>query len=516
MFKKTVALLLALALSAGTLAGCGAKGSAGAGAKTGTETGTKAGTKTEARDSLTVILPDDFTTLDPQKLPSTAEICFCANIFDTLVRVDENHQIQPCLAESWEASPDGMSYTFHLRHGVKFHNGEELKADDVVYTVGRFTTEEWMLFCSFMIQDAEAIDDYTVKINLKYPYASFLGELEYMLIANKKYMEEQGEAAAQAPVGTGAYKFVQWDIAQKIVLEANEDYFDGAPPIKNLIFKIITDENTAYVELETGAADLSFNISSVNFAQAEKNEQLATDSCVGSSCFFVNFNTEKLSREVRQALCYAIDKEAINVLVNEGTGVVADLPLFEGQEGYTTDLETYKYDVNKAKQILSDAGIDPASLKLDFFYGESAANAKLGQALQSMFNDIGVDLELRPVETGTWWQLFGDGDYTVSRGGYPMQEANTDAPYYDMYHKDGTFNVSRINDEEINAWLEEARVEQDAARRNDIYVKIAQKIADEAYAYPVYFKSSTIVYNAGLKGVRAVPSQRYYYNQFSW
>ncbi len=509
MVRKFFALLLSLVLACSLLAGCG-------GSSTAPGSDTTNGSATAARDDLTVILPNDFTTLDPQKLPSTAEINFCANIFDTLVTVDENYQIQPCLAESWTASEDGLSYTFKLREGVKFHNGEELKASDVVYTVNRFIVEEWMLFCSFMIDSAEAIDDYTVKINLKYPYASFLGELNYMFVVNEKYMEEAGDAASQAPVGTGAYKFVKWDIAQQIVLESNEDYFGGAPAIKNLVFKIISDPNTAYVELETGAADLSFNISPMDFSQAQNNEKLATDSCVGNSAYFINFNTEKMNKETRQALCYAIDKEAINVLVNEGTGIVTDLPLVEGQEGYTTDLETYEYDVEKAKKVLADAGIDPSTLTLDFFYGESAANGKLGQALQSMFSEIGVNLELRPVESGTWWQLFGEGDYMVSRGGYPMEAANTDTPYFDMYHKDGTFNVSRINDEEINAWLEEARTEQDADKRNDIYIKVAQKVADEAYCYPIYFTSSTIVYDANLKGVKAIPNQRYLYSEFSW
>ncbi len=502
MFKsrKLYALLIAAALSFTLLAGCGNSNAPGSG----------------GREDLVIILPNDFTTLDPQKLPSTAEINFCANIFDTLVTMDENLEVQPSLAESWEMSDDGLSYTFKLRQGVKFHNGTELKASDVAYTAKRFAAEEWMQFCSFMVDGAEALDDYTVKINLKYPYAAFLSSMTDMYVVSEQYMEEKGAAAAQEPMGTGPYKFVKWDIAQQIVLEANENYFGKAPHIKTLTFTIIPDANTAFVALETGTADLSFNISAVDFEQAASNQKLATDKCIGNSCYFINFNTEKLSKEVRQALCYAIDKEAVNVLVNEGTGVVADLCLVEGQEGYTTDIETYAYDTEKAKQVLADAGVAPGSLSLDFFYGESAANSKLGQALQSMFNEIGVELELRPVETGTWWQLFGDGDYTVSRGGYPMETANTDIPYFDMFHKDGTFNVSRINDPEINAWLEEARTEQDAGKRTELYVKAAQKIAGEAYCYPVYFSSSTIVYNAQLKGVKAISDQKYLYSEFSW
>lgn len=503
MFKRTIALALCAFMTVSLLAGCGGKKDNSAGAA--------------ARDDLVVILPNDFTTLDPQMLPASADINFCANIFDALVEVDpETKEIAPALAESWEMADDGLSYTFKLRQGVKFHNGEELKASDVAYSAKRFAEQAWMQFASFMVQDAEALDDYTVKINLKYPYANFLGEISYMYIVNEKYMTEAGDSAAKNPVGTGAYKFVKWDVAQQIVLEANEDYFQGAPSIKNLTFKIIPDSNTAFVSLETGEADLSFNVSAVDYDQAKNNAKLATGEVVGNSYYAANFNSDRVDEKVRQALSYAVDKEAVNVLVNEGKGVVTNTPLMEGQEGYTDESQytTYPYDVEKAKALLAEAGAQ--NLSLDFFYGESTANSKLAQALQSMFSEVGVTLELKPVETGTWWQMFGDGDYDMSRGGYPMEDVNTDAPYYDMYHKDGTFNVSRINDSDINRLLEEARQEMDADKRNELYADVQKIIMEKAYVIPLYFNLSTVVYNSRLQNVHAVHNQKYLYRTMSW
>ncbi len=478
--------------------------------------GSSGSNETPARDDLIVIIPDDFTTLDPHKLPSNPEINFCANLFDPLVSLNANFEPTPALAESWKHSDDGLSYTFKLREGVMFHNGEELKASDVVYTVERYIQEEWMMWASFMIDSAEAIDEYTVQINLKYAYGSFLGLLYAMYIVNEKAMEEMGDSAARNPVGTGAYKFVSWSPSQQIVLEANENYYLGAPSIKKLTFKIIPDANSAYIALETGEADLAFNVAGIDYLEAQKNDRFKTDACTGAYCYYVCFNAEKLPKQARQALCYAIDKDTVNIMVNEGLGIVTDLPLVNGQEGFTTELETYSYDPEKAKAILADAGIDPASLKLDFFYGESTANSKLGQALQSMFSAIGVSLELRPVETGTWWQLFGDGDYTISRGGYPMEDANTDCAYYDIYHSEGTFNVSRINDPLVDQLLDEGRRELDSTKRHELYVQVAQHLAQEAYQLPLYFNLSTVVYDANLKNVRAVNSQRYIYREFSW
>lgn len=139
-----------------------------------------------------------------------------------------------------------------------------------------------------------------------------------------------------------------------------------------------------------------------------------------------------------------------------------------------------------------------------------------GQALQSVFAEIGVNLELKPVETGTWWQLFGDGDYFVSRGGYPMEEENTDVPFFDMYHKTGTFNVSRINDPKLNELLEQARVEVDPEKRDGIYQDITRIIYEEAYSFPNFYTISTLMYNADLKNVEAVSTQKYLYRNYSW
>lgn len=462
-----------------------------------------------------IILPNDFTTLDPQMLPASMDINFCANIFDTLVTIDENMQIVPCLAYKWEVSNDGLTYTFYLEEGVKFHNDEELKASDVVFTVDRFVSEEWMMFASFMIEDAVAVSDYVVDIHLKYPYGAFLGMLNYMFVVNEKQVKEVGDGLAQNPVGTGAYKFVRWDVAQQIVLEAHEDYFQGAPPIKNLIFKIIPDSNTAYVTMETGGADFIFQgISAVDYEQAKTNANLATDEIDGNYFYAANFNMERIGRDVRRALSHAVDRESVNILVNEGSGIVTDIGLIEGQEGYTTDLVTYEYNPDLARRLLAEAGA--ANLEIDFFYGENVDNNKLAQALQSMFNEVGVSLRLKPVETGTWWQIFGDGDYDMSRGGYPMEDANTDSAYYDMFHKDGTFNISRINDDRINKLLDQARVELDGNERHKLYVQVNQILAEEAYFIPLYFNLSTIIYNPALKNVEALRSKRYLFNQFSW
>jgi peptide/nickel transport system substrate-binding protein len=252
----------------------------------------------------------------------------------------------------------------------------------------------------------------------------------------------------------------------------------------------------------------------LDYLHAQDDANLKTDRTAGSRYVSVAYNADRIDEKTRQALSYAVDREALNTVVTEGTGTLTYLPLIEGEEGYTTDLTRYPYDPDKARALIKEAG--KQNLKIDFFYGVSAQDTKIGQTLQAQWEDIGVTLELKPVETGTWWQLFGEGNYDVSRAGYPMLIDNTDASYFDAYHKDGTYNVGRVNDPEINRLLDQARVEQDAAARSELYVKVNQIFAAKAYHIPLFFVQQTVIYNKDLKNVKVLRDQRYQYRDFSW
>ena len=469
-----------------------------------------------ADNSLTVILGAEFSTLDPLALPSSSEINFCTNIFDSLVKVGEDLSIQPCLATEWTVSGDGLTYTFKLREGVKFHNGNDFTAEDVKLSIERFRDETWMQFASFAVDSCEIVDDYTVNVKLKYAYGNFLTMMWYCAIIDSDYYAScSADEFARNPVGTGAYKFVKWDAAQQVVLEANEEYWNGPANIKTIVVKFVADNNQAYIAVENGEADFYFNVTATDFLQAQQAGVLGTDSCRSNYFYFASFNSDVVPKDVRQALMYAVDRDVLNVFVNEGTGIIGNMPLVEGQEGYTTDIKTYEYNPEKAKELLAAAGAE--GLSLNYYYAENAFNKKLGEALQAMFSQVGVNLELTPVESGTWWATFDTEPYGMSRGGYPMEKANTDSCYYDMFHgKNGTFNVAHIKNDEIDALLDQARVELDPAVRNDIYIKVNQILAEEAYNIPLFYTAAFVIYNPALKGVSAVSDSNYQYKNFSW
>ena len=469
-----------------------------------------------AKNDLTVILGAEFTTLDPQALPASADINFCTNIFDPLVNLAADGSIVPRLATSWDISEDGLHYTFKLREGIKFHNGNDFTAEDAKLSVERFRDETWMQFASFPVDSCDIVDDYTIVINLKYPYGAFLSELWYCeMIDSDYYASCTEEKFARNPVGTGAYKFVRWNAGQNIVLEANNEYWDGAPSIQTLNFKFIVDTNQAYLAMENGEADFYFAPSATDFLQAQQNPALGTDSTRSNYFYFASFNADIVPKEVRQALMYAVDREALNVYVNEATGIVADMALVEGQEGFTTDITTYEYNPAKAKELLAAAGAE--GYTMNYYYADNTFNKRLGEALQFMFSDVGVTLEPTPVESGTWWATFDTEPYGMSRGGYPMEKANTDSCYFDMFHSTlGTFNVAHIKNADVDALLEQARTEQDAAVRNELYIQVNQILSEEAYNIPLFFTSAFVIYNKDLKGVAAVDDGNYQYRNYAW
>lgn len=515
--KKIVSLLLCLPMIL-SLSACGSgNSSTNSTNSTSSSESSAAGTETADKDDMTVIISAEFSTLDPMALPSSAEIAFCQNIFDYLVVADENGNVSGSIATDW-TTDDGTSYTFTLRDDVYFSNGDKLDADDVALSVERFRDESWMQFASFSIDNVEVVDENTVTINLKYAYAKFLNMLRYCAIIDADYYNSTDyEVFARNPIGSGPYKLTSWTAGQNVTLEANENYWGEAPAISNITVNFVSDTNTALVALETGEADLAYGpaLSVLTYQQAVDDGNLGTDTTTGNSFYYVNFNSQRLSKEIRQALSYATDREALNTVITEGTGTLGYFSIKEGWEGYTDDITKYDYNPELAKQMLQEAGAD--NLDLTFYYASSADNKKLGETLQSQWAQVGVNLTLEEVENGTWWANFTDGNYDVSRGGYPVEVNNTDTCYYDMFHSEaGTFNVSQVNNPEIDSLLEQARTELDSSVRDGIYQQINQILSEEAYYIPLYWMPTSVVYNPNLQGVKAVASQEYHFWDYSW
>ena len=338
--KKKVSLAMILILVITALSGCG-----------GNETESENG---EVKDSLVVRATIDFTNLDPHNHNTASGFMLDPQIFDPLVIMnDATMEIVPCLAENWEISEDGTEYTFHLKEGVTFHNGSAFTASDVKFSFERVLNGTYLNNVINMVESVEVIDDYTVKMVLDAPFAAFLNQVQQIYIVDEDTINEQGEACFKEPVGTGPYKFVEWDeTEQSVSLEAYEEYHDTPASIRYLEFKVITDVNTAAIALESGDIDVAPKIDANAYYSLKENENIVIDSAPTSYMFYVIFNNDNgitSNKLFRQAISCAIDREAIVMVNSDGLDQVTDGYVYDGVTGYSGGVSMYEYDVEKAK-----------------------------------------------------------------------------------------------------------------------------------------------------------------------
>lgn len=351
--KRLVSLALALAVVLSTLCGCGKQEQPDV-------TDPNEGNKT--KDTLIIGHWNDPPSLDPNNSLNDCAMRVTTNVFDTLVRMDAHFTPQPCIAESWEISDNQMEYTFKIRNDVKFHNGDLLTVDDVVFSIDRGINFPKASPSFSHVKSVEKVDDSHVKIILKAPYSQILAclALPFGPIMSKSYVETVGdEQFAREPMGTGPYKFVNWVRGEKVVLEANEDYFLGAPAIKHVEWVTIADTSAALLNLESSDIDAYCDIQTSDYVLANANDNIKIVEGDALGYEFIEFNTAKApfdNVKVRQAIAYAVDKDAMLLGVNDNIGTKIDSVVLEDALGYTDKIATYEYNLEKAKALLAEAG----------------------------------------------------------------------------------------------------------------------------------------------------------------
>ena len=504
--KKGIALLLIAVLAWASLTGCGGGGD-----------------DAEARTDLNWALSAEPNSLDPMAIAMMSTFTVTYAIYDNLVEANENGEYVESLAESYEISDDEMEYTFKLRQGVKFHNGTEMTADDVVYSINRTIEKGWAADMTAAIDKVEKVDDYTVKLILKEPFGAMIGSLAspYFSIMSKAYAEENGEDAVErAPMGTGAYKFVEWVNGDHITVEANEEYFGGAPAIKTVTFKPITDKNTGLVALQAGETDAFLNVNNSDISVVQDDENLAFYSTDLAAVLSLNMNIEAKPLDdvkVRQAIKYAINRENIIKGALEGNGTVANSSISPTCDGYSDKVAGYTYDLDKAKALLKEAGQE--NLKLTIKIKEDAKIQKVAQVIQADLKEAGVEVEIDIMEAGAYTtDVYSEGDYEMTISSWCAMFTDAYSLLYSQFHKDcygGTGNITHVVSDELSGKLENAaRLTGD--EKQAAYEDVAQDISDQAYVASLVFEPTTITTNANLKGVAADALGIYKIKRMSW
>lgn len=433
--KHVLASVLALSLIFTTaLAGCASKpetdadkGNAGGTAKTG-------GTLVVARKA-------DANNLDPQfitNIPSSNYIF--GKVYEGLIKTDKNMEFQPSLATEWKAVDD-LTWEFKLRTGVTFHDGAPFNAEAVKKTFERALDAKVNspLAGKFsMVKQIKAVDEHTVQFILAYPYTPLLSILASNegSILSPKAIAEQSDRLAKNPIGTGPFKFQSWTPGQEMVLVKYDGYWGEKPKVDKVQYKVVPEDTTRVAMIESGEAQIADQLPVTELNRVQSSSTLELARAEGLGVEYIGFNTKKKPFDdvrVRQAVAYAIERDSIIKGVFNNVGSRTLTALSPKMPGYNANLTDYDYNINKAKQLLAEAGY-PNGLKTSIVTDDRKERVNVAEVLQSLLKGIGIDLEVKVVEFGAYLDITGKGEHSMFYGGWGNATGDADYNQYNVFH----------------------------------------------------------------------------------
>jgi peptide/nickel transport system substrate-binding protein len=435
---------------------------------------------------LVIAQGNELTSTDPTKHGTMNEMNYNNCVFDKLFLFDAQHKIVPRLATSYRMINE-TTCEFKLMKGVKFHNGDPFTALDVKYSIERYldpkTKSPHSTFLT-TIDEAKVIDDYTIRIITKKPDALLLKRFAWTsYIFPSKYIKEKGEDQfLRHPIGTGPFKFVEWVRGDRLVLEANEGYWGGAPLVKTVIFRAIPEDTTRMAGLQTGMVDIAVQVPPFMVDQM-KGQGINIQSILGVKTAIIVINTlapgPLQDKRVRQALNYAVDKKAIIEKILLGSGAQTAINLTADCFGFDPSLKPYPYDPEKAKQLLAEAGYKNLKIEFSTPSGRYMFDKQVAEAVAGMWEKVGITVDLRVREWGEYMKdYFSKNMMGVGRSQSFIPMYDADALFATWYTKQSGF--SYYSDPEVENWVSEARYQLDEKKRKDLYSKISKKIYEEA------------------------------------
>ena len=470
------------------------------------------------KSDIVVAVDADVDTLHPTDFSTTVELGVLNQIYDTLLYYspDGTKDPEPRIAESYEISDDGLDYTFHLRDDVTFHDGTPVTADDVVFSIELYKASEYQGSQISMLSSVEATDEHTVVCHLDAPYSPFLQGICSPMIASKAYYESSEDDFVNNPIGSGPYKFVSRAKGSNIKLEANEDYYRGAPEIKEVTFEVIPDSSTKAIALQTGEVNFA-EIDSATKPQLEANPAITIAEVPTSSFSYIAMNTEKEpfnDVKVRQAINYAIDRDNLVAVCYDGEAEVNSNICAKERFGYSDDQFQYTYDPEKAKELLAEAGIETPYDLGEILVAEKYSN--LATVIQNDLKAVGLDVTISVKEFNSYISDLQNGSYGITALNMTLEGDTQTLEMAFTSDYIGIANNARYSDEEMDKLFEQARTETDNDKRAEIFNEIFTKAQDEAI-YAVMCNPMTLyAYNSDLSCPEFVLEGNYYLYDFSW
>lgn len=434
------------------------------------------------------------------------------NIYETLTVLDEDQELQPGLAESWD-EVDDTTWEFKLREGVKFHDGEDFNAEAVKVNFERLVDEDIgspRAFLLDQVEEVEVVDEHTLRLHLEYAYAPLLSNLAHTgtAIMSPKIIEEdyaqldpsaaedadddevaeEGDPDAyinQNPAGTGPFKFKEWVPGSGVTLERFDEYWGDVAKLDSVEFKVVDEQSSRVAELETGASHVADGIGPDNIDRVNSMENASALQVPSVSLNYIGLNVQKEPFDdvkVRQAVSMAIDKDEIISGVYNNVGIPAIGPLAPLVFGYDENVTGIEYDVEKAKELLAEAGYEDG-FSTTIWTNDSEQRMNTAIAVQSQLAEIGVEVEIEELEWGAYLERTANGEHDMFILGWSTVTSDADYGMYPLFHSSqqgSPGNRTFLEDPDVDELLQAAREETDADKRQELYTEVQELLVELA------------------------------------
>jgi peptide/nickel transport system substrate-binding protein len=500
-YARSLALLLVLALGVATLAGC-------------TTPPATTGGGNAANDTFTYAQGADPRGLDPALVDDGESSKIIVNIYEGLLKyADDSTAVQPSLAESWTISDDGLSYTFKLRQGVKFHDGTDFNAEAVKFNIDRQCPPKVTADMSYgpfvfaSVKDVVVVDANTVTINLTQKNTAFLANLAMSLAApmvSPKALTDGNNSVMEAPVGTGPYKFVKWSKGQNVVLIRNDEYWGEKAKIKNVVFRFIADNSARVLALNNGEADMIDGIDATVVDQITKGGNKLFEA-PGMNINYMAYNTSTaMFKDVaaRKAVSQAINVDELVKSLYQGYSEKATTILPTFVPGYDSTVAQVAYDPTAAKAALAAAGITKIHM---IAYTNprpynAATGAALATAIQGYLQKVGVECTIDTFDWTTYKTKVKAGDYDIAFYGWIGDNGDPDNFLNLLADKDPSMNIARWQDATYKADILKALAMPNGAERNAAYGAMEKYAAERAVWLPLSHAKTLAGYRPNVSG----------------
>lgn len=469
----------------------------------------------------------DADTFNPQEQTTTLFQNMCDLIYGNMYFQDPDGNLHPRLLAKHEVSEDGLTWTLHLQKEVQFSDGTPFNADVVVQTWERILNPEMRVplrFAVSMVKECVKIDDYTVQLNLKYPFAPLDATLSMALVSaiSPAALEKYGEDVRQHPVGAGPYVLSEWVKGERIVLTRNENYWGKAPTVDKLTFKVIPEATTREAMLRTGEIDICYKPLPSNVAALKKQAGITVDMPLDTRTIFMGLNCQKgvtKDKKVRQAFNYAIDKKAIVERILFNTAQPMDGPVSPKVFGYAKMDHQYDYNPEKARQLLKEANFDfSKTISMRTPNGRYLFDKQVSETVQAYLQALGIKVELRTYDWPTyvagllkpieetelevfllgWGPLFLDADMGLY--GQFTTEVNPPKGLGSAFYSNPVFDEL----------MKETRKAQDPEKRFELLKQASEIVWEDCPWIWLHVEKFVLAYSSKIKDLVVTPTEKFY------